>query len=368
MNGDLDWTLLAKYFAGEATRKEIDLVERWLESDPLNREQFESLESTWKASADRSVQWDVDRAWANVSARLGLGTSQESNRSGTYKPAIAPSRKYRGSARLLSTAAVVIFMALAAFIYTDFSYYKTAATGTRDKAVAVHRIMTGNGQRASFTMSDGTEVYLNSASSIRFPSKFEGSKRMVYLNGEAFFKVKHNDAMPFKVMITNGEVTDIGTEFNVKSWRGDGESIVTVKEGKVSFAAGIRGEKSVVYLTEKESAKLNEKGELSTPARTNVDRQLGWMKGNLYFENAPLEEVFRSLDRSYNFSCAVKDSSLLSLHLTAVFKGDNIKEVVNIISLALGFQYRISGNTCVFSARKTPGKKAGRDINSQING
>lgn len=364
MNGDLDWTLLAKYFAGEATGDEMDQVERWLESDPLNREQFESLESTWLASADKPVQWDVDRAWDNLSAKLGIGGSESDFQEKKISPLAASGRRYFGSVKLFSTAILVIFVALAAFIYTDFSNRNTDSARPTGNAVAVHRIMTGNGQRANFTMADGTEVFLNSASSIRFPSRFEGNKRMVYLDGEAFFKVKHNDSMPFKVIINNGEITDIGTEFNVRSWKGDGESIVTVKEGKVSFESGISGENNIVYLTERESARLNENGKLSQPARTDINRQLGWMNGSLYFDNAPLDEVFKSLDRSYNFSCSVKDSSLLSLHLTAVFKGDNIKEVVNIISLALGFQYKISGNTCVFSA----GIKAGRDKHSQING
>ncbi|MGA7837650.1 MAG: FecR domain-containing protein [Ignavibacteriaceae bacterium] len=351
MHREIDWALFAKYFAGEITESEKQQVEDWLKSDPLNKDQFESIESTWNATADKAVQWDVDKAWSSLSSKIGLksGEREKSRESLPLKKVVR--KKYYQSTKLLSTVGLLLLFSLVAFLYNDVSN-KPARVNVAKKLIAIHEVTTGNGQRANFKLSDGTEVFLNSASSIKFPSKFSGSKRTVYLSGEAFFKVKQNNKSPFKVMIANGEITDIGTEFNVKSWKDDEVSVVSVKEGKVSFANSDSARKNIVFLSENQTAKLSLNGKLSTPVRTNVKKLTSWLIGRLYFENSTLKEVFKSLNRSYNFSCSVQDSSLLSLHLTAVFKENNLKEIAKIISLALDFQYKISDNKCQFSAGK----------------
>ncbi len=356
MSSEINWALLAKYLANEQSEEEGRLVENWLDADPLNREQFSSIESTWKASSDKTVQWDVDRAWAGVASKLSLegGVRQKSKESISYQ--YVERKRYLPAVKLLGTAVIIIIISVSAFLYNDVNKKPAKVSGMK-KAIAIHEVTTEKGQRASFKLSDGTEVFLNSASTIKFPEKFSKSKRLVYLEGEAFFKVVHNDQKPFKVFIANGEITDIGTEFNVKAWKDDASYVVTVKEGKVSFASRDSAGRNIVYLSGKESARLTSNGKLGKPKVADVNKHISWINGRLYFENSNLNEVFKTLDRSYNFSCSVNDSSLLSLHLTATFKGDNLKEIVKIISLALDFRYKVSGNSCQFSAGKSSGLK-----------
>lgn len=359
MYSKINWALLAKYLANECNEEEKRLVQSWLEADPLNRELFEYIKSTWKASSDKPVLWDVDSAWSNVALKLGIesGNRQVFPRKVSYKD--NPGKITLPASRFLSSVVLIVIISVASLLYKNLNKEPVKIMSLGDQ-ITFHEMSAEKGQRVSFKLSDGSEVFLNSASTIRFPEKFSNSKRLVYLDGEAYFKVVHNDEKPFKVIISDGEVTDIGTEFNVRAWKNENVSSVTVKEGKVSFGTENVDGNNIVYLTKNETSSLSDEGKLSPPVVTRVDRQISWLNGKIYFENSTLGDVFNSLDRSYNFHCSVNDSSLLSMHLTAVLKGDNFREVVNIISLALDLRYEISEKSCLFSAKKIKIKNKNR--------
>ncbi|MDZ7690866.1 MAG: FecR domain-containing protein [Balneolaceae bacterium] len=99
---------------------------------------------------------------------------------------------------------------------------------------AMQNIQTARGERASMEFSDGSRVILNSMSTLRFPKVFEGTKRELHLEGEAFFQVAHNKERPFVVHANGVEVNVLGTEFNVNSYRENEAVEVVVREGKVA--------------------------------------------------------------------------------------------------------------------------------------
>ncbi len=350
MYDKINWDLLAKYLAGECTVEEKSLVENWLAADPLNEELFEYLKSVWETSGAESMQWDVDDAWQKVAARVGISSRGFMLRK-SLPSSFAKKKSKRLSVKFISSLALIISLACFAYIYkisndqfqVSPSIYKPA----------LHEMITGKGQRARLKFSDGSEVILNSASKIKFPNKFSGKKRMVYLDGEAYFKVVHNENFPFQVKISSGTIKDIGTEFNVKAWKQDGTVDVTVKEGKVAVLSENEKHNKIVYLSKGQSSKLTETGVFTQPESVNIERKLGWLKGNLYFENSTLNDVFKMIDRSYGFNCTIEDSALLSLHLTANFSEEPVKNIARIIALALNLDYKFTKEGCFYY----PGKK-----------
>ena len=349
MYDKVNWDLLAKYLAGECAGEEKALVEIWLAEDPLNEELFEYVKSVWEASGEKSMQWDVEDAWQKVAVKTGI--TSWNLISGESSPlSFTKMKNKRLRVKIFSSLALIISLTCFAYFYKIGN--EPLLINPPQNKPTLCEISTEKGQRTTLKLSDGSEVILNSASEIKFPNKFSGKERIVYLDGEAYFKVVHNESFPFQVKISNGIIRDIGTEFNVKAWKQDRVADVTVKEGKIAVLSENQKQNQIVYLSRGQSSKLTETG-VTQPESVNIERKLGWLKGNLYFENSTLSDVFKMIDRSYDFNCTIKDSSLLSLHLTANFKGETAKDIARIIALTLNLDYKFTEDGCFYY----PGKE-----------
>lgn len=178
-------------------------------------------------------------------------------------------------------------------------------TGSSEQVVAYNTMTTPKGMQYNLVLPDGTRIWLNAASSIRYPTVFEGSERRVEVTGEAYFEVAHNPAQPFFVKI-NGqtEVQVLGTYFNVNAY--DDEDMVkttlikgsvrVVNNGLVSEGAVLKpGQQAQISRsTEKAPAKI------VIVANADVDKALAWKNGVFDFDGANLEEVMKQLARWYN--------------------------------------------------------------------
>lgn len=164
---------------------------------------------------------------------------------------------------------------------------------------AMNQIIIPYGKQSEVTLSDGTHIWLNSGSQLSYPSEFKKESREVYLVGEAFFDVKSNAAQPFYVITREFKIKVIGTRFNVCAYDNDRMIQTVLQRGKISagkntlFAATVDllpGER-IVY--DKESHEISKD-------KVNVEFFTSWINGYLYFENQPISEIFKKLERQYN--------------------------------------------------------------------
>lgn len=154
----------------------------------------------------------------------------------------------------------------------------------------------------SLTLSDGSRVWLNSESSIRYPVAFSGRQRSVDITGEAYFEVAKNPAMPFRVSIDGrGMVEVLGTHFNVNSYPDESSTRITLLEGsvRVALAAGLPaviqpGQQAVYDNTKQTGAAVTVKNGI------NMDAVMAWKNGFFHFDQADLYTVMRQLARWYN--------------------------------------------------------------------
>lgn len=149
----------------------------------------------------------------------------------------------------------------------------------------------------------------------------------------------------------------LGTKFNVRVWHEENHVHVVVADGKVAFRSQRGNNPQHVVLVKGQVSKLTENGRLTPPKNVDLDKQLDWVSGLLVFDDDSLGEVLRRLERKYNLFCMVSDSSLLSRHLTASFKDEPVQDILKIVALTLGLQYRKSDGTVVFYSAKPSGAR-----------
>ncbi len=174
--------------------------------------------------------------------------------------------------------------------------------------VVYNTMTTPKGRQFQLTLPDGTQVWLNSASSIRFPVTFTGKERRVEIKGEAYFEVAKNAQMPFRLDVGDKmEIEVLGTHFNVQAYDNDNTLKTTLLEGSVRVKAQPRIQqtnRTTAILTPGQQAQINqtaasEKG-VSIVNDADIDQVMAWKNGHFNFEGASLEEVMKQLERWYD--------------------------------------------------------------------
>ena len=165
--------------------------------------------------------------------------------------------------------------------------------------VLYNSIATPRGGQYQVIFSDGSKVWLNAASSLRFPAGFTGNERKVELVGEAYFEVSKNASMPFKVAIAGkGEVEVLGTHFNVHAYHDEETAHTTLLEGSVRVTGLSTGDSHII--NPGEQAQVDGKGQISINKNADTEQAIAWKNGTFNFSNADLEMVLRQLSRWYD--------------------------------------------------------------------
>jgi transmembrane sensor len=175
----------------------------------------------------------------------------------------------------------------------QISYTSNVASATQP-ANAFNTVITPRGGQYQLILSDGTKVWLNSASSLKYPVAFIGNKREIQLSGEAYFEVAHNRHKPFRV-ISNGQVVEVlGTHFNVNAYTDEPAVKTTLLEGSVKVQS------NGVSKTIKPNEQVMLKGGSMNIAKADVTEAVAWKNGFFYFKDDDLKSVLRQLARWYN--------------------------------------------------------------------
>ncbi|MEO9021514.1 MAG: FecR domain-containing protein [Ginsengibacter sp.] len=181
----------------------------------------------------------------------------------------------------------------------EISYNKTGAGGKNSKPV-YNTITTANGNEYQLILADGSKVWLNAASSIRFPAFFTGNERKVEITGEAYFEVAHDASKPFRVDFKDkegrdGEIEVLGTHFNVNDYSDEENVKTTLLEGSVKISRMNQQQ----MLSPGEQAVLNSNS-ISFKKNVDVSQVVAWKDGFFAFNNTDLQTIMRQVARWYN--------------------------------------------------------------------
>ncbi|MFA5849754.1 MAG: FecR domain-containing protein [Bacteroidales bacterium] len=206
---------------------------------------------------------------------------------------------------------------------------------TNKQDIQMHTLVIPKGGEFYLVLPDGTEVHLNSNSTLKYPSKFSEGKREVYLDGEAFFRVRHSESIPFLV-ITNKSITKVlGTEFNVKS-----DSLIN----QVTLCTGSVEIENLLTKT-KTSIKPDEQTTISnheTQVETVDSYEISaWTQGKYYFQKQSLAEITKKLNDWYDVDFRFKENHSKSILFTGMINRNNIlKDILELFETSYNLKFR----------------------------
>jgi len=205
------------------------------------------------------------------------------------------------------------------------------------------------GKRFQVTLSDGTRVFLNSGSSMKFPVKFiPNNDRTVFLSGEAFFEVTKNKD-PFIVNAESINVKVLGTQFNVSAYADDKSMNTVLVEGSVQLLGNNMENTTAVLLKPEYEAIWDKIQKQMVVAKADISSTLAWMNGQLVFRAVTFKDIIKKLERSYNCTIINNNQSLNDEIFSATFnvEKENIEQVMNYISKNSPYHFTISENNII---------------------
>jgi transmembrane sensor len=228
--------------------------------------------------------------------------------------------------------------------------YKNSALN--NKKLAYNNILTvPYGKQFDLILADGTIIQLNAGSVLKYPSNFEGnSKREVFLEGEAYFKVAKNKNIPFIVKTENLATRVFGTEFNVSTYANDDLIEVILVEGLVGVQDTSKNSnisKDYVMIKPSQKASMVKTLRSLKVEDVDVDSYIAWRSGVLMFNNEGIVNIFKKLERHFNVEIQNNYHDLYNHSYTGVFKSENLEEVLTIISTHTNFSYSRKGNKII---------------------
>jgi len=207
--------------------------------------------------------------------------------------------------------------------------------------VSFHTLSTPKGGQYSLVLADGTKVWLNAASSIRFPTAFNGPERRVDITGEAYFEVAHNAAKPFRVYASGATVEVLGTHFNVAAY-GDEDMKATLLEGSVKVANG----KGRLTLQPGQQAVVPMNDKPSFASAVDLDEVMGWKTGVFEFKDEPIEGIMREVARWYN--AEVKYEGKIDFHFNAsIDRNVPVSKLLHFLALTNRVHFTIDDKTII---------------------
>ncbi len=321
--------LCIKSVTDSLTPPEKKELNDWLNQSEENRAYYEDCRRTWQQTGLTVPPEipDTQTEWRDLARSLSIFPKKK--KTGLLPPI---SHRVRSLLNSSSVQARWAFASAAAVLVIAFSLYQIVYN--------THGIQTISTQPVEKTMvrlPDGSEVWLNSESTLQYPKKFSSKERKVRLTGEAYFTVIKDNA-PFLVCTENARTQVLGTAFDV--WARHEETRVIVKRGHVRLMRSSRDTTSVDLL-KNQMSRIDQKHPPETPQSVNAENRIGWMEGRLIFEKTPLSEILEEVERFYGVKINLTNDTLSRETLTASFENIPLSTVLQSLSLSYNTAYRI---------------------------
>lgn len=266
-----------------------------------------------------------------------------------YKPGtedLSEKHQRKGFLVVLTRIAAILCIPLLAYFFVNVFSIQSKP----DKTLALSQIGRGinyyvnNGVKAFVVLPDSTIVWLNSGSRLDIPDDFSNDNRKVSLSGEGYFSVKPDSLSPFVIATPNDiSVHVTGTEFNLSCYDDNKSLKLTLYKGKLKL---IR-EKTNETITVKPNEEVvldYASGNGNVAQVIDKDYAIAWKNGNLRFDETPLDEVIKRLERWYGVHIAIDDDAIMKYTFTADFESESIKDVLDFLKMTTDISYDIKGN------------------------
>lgn len=219
----------------------------------------------------------------------------------------------------------------------QLSYNTAGATAGQ---VLYNTIATPRGGQYQVTLADGTQVWLNAASSLRFPTAFTGSKREVELEGEAYFEVAKNAAMPFHVKVNKMDVQVLGTHFNIMAYGNEQSVKTTLLEGRVK----VSNNSIIKNIEPGQQAELNRNQNTILVKEVNTDQAVAWKNGLFHFKQTNIRELMRQVERWYDVDVEYETPGNYQDYTGIVQRSQNVSALLQMLELTGTVHFKVEGH------------------------
>ena len=209
-------------------------------------------------------------------------------------------------------------------------------------AVAYNLLQTPRGGQYKITLPDGSKVWLNAASSLKYPVVFSGKERKVEITGEAYFEIAKDATRPFKVQLNQMEVEVLGTHFNINSYTDEETVRTTLLEGRVKVTTASENK----FLQPGQQAQLKPSGNMKIVDDVNLEETVAWKDGNFQFENSDIKSVMRQLARWYDVEVSYQGN--ISKHfIGGISRNVKLSQVLSMLQQTGEVRFIIEGKKII---------------------
>lgn len=304
---------LLKYFTGKLSPSEKYKFLQEVESDESLKKDFIHFQNIYSATQLSSQPGDRAEGKRSFDKFISSLKSRERR------------IKLRG---FLKYAAVIVAV-------VSSTIFGTLFLSDRQEGESFNTLYVPAGQRAQITLEDGTEVWLNAQSTMKYPSKFSKKLRKVEIEGEAFFDVAKDSKRPFIVNAHHVDLEVLGTQFNIHSYSESKRAETTLVEGSLKVTDKLNENNSVIIKPNEQVSYAD--GKLSVHPASNPDYLL-WREGIYSFDNERLIDIMQKLVLYYDITIEVKDPEIFNVRYTGKFRQrDGIDEILRILQIIQPF-------------------------------
>ena len=318
--------LIEKYFDGNITDAEIKELSDWIKND-------RHLQNWWEEEFSKSDAGINPVLRDKLFARIKEQTQGKEETQGKENSRTIRMNPWKWA------AAIVLPICIAFFTYYLIDSSQTVGAPFIVKA--------DKGDKATIELPDGTNVVLNSASQLSYLNNFGENVRRVQLNGEAYFKVAHDEKRAFIVQVGDLEVKVLGTSFNVSAYEDAKDVTVVLLEGKV----GVYAQKMSHIMKPGDKIEYNKATHKITATQVHPSDYIEWTKGNIYFEKESLENIMKTLSRIYDVEIRFDSNKLPNEYFTGTIPVGGIQNALNILMLTSPFYYEMDGSVIVLKEK-----------------
>ena len=224
--------------------------------------------------------------------------------------------------------------------------------GKEQKELVYNQLTVPFGKKFELMLSDGTHVFLNSGTKLRYPRSFlPNHPRDVYLDGEAYFDVQTDSLHPFTVITDHMNTRVYGTSFNVSSYKNDKNTSTVLVEGSVGvyLSNNSKGNAPIVLVPGQQASFVNDKVEVEN---VDVRKYKAWTEGKLYFVEDRFDIILKELQRHFDVIIENKYNQLNNIRFTGTFEDETLDEVLTIFQGHTSFSYRVNGDKIIINQSK----------------
>jgi ferric-dicitrate binding protein FerR (iron transport regulator) len=310
--------LIQKLKRGELSPQEQEMLDNFLESFQKNQSEWAENEMGEKRVVEERI---LSRILRDISE----------------KKIHHVNTVFLSPSLLKRAAAIALFFILSSgILYEAGIFSKRIAPAVWSEAVTLP------GEKSIILLSDSSQVTLNADSKLRYPDRFNGTDREVYLDGEGYFAIRHLNSQPFVVHTGKLSTTVLGTKFDISAYPDSRTIAVSLLEGKVRVTRNEAGKADkTVVLEPEEQVIYNKESGISSFGRFDSLETVGW-KDNVYkYESEPLREVLPELERAFGTKLVITDEAVLGQKITITFEDNSEKTVIDVIKNLTGLEYSI---------------------------